>query len=97
MPQVRTPNAFMVRLKEIGCGRAQQPVAHPLVIIHRVCCLAGSTSLIEDVRTQNPALATAIRNRDTPRLFNWLIDALSYQGISDQVAAAYIARHGQVT
>ena len=34
---------------------------------------------------------------DTPALFDWLVDALSYQGISDAVAFAYIQKHGSVT
>jgi hypothetical protein len=74
-----------------------QPLEHAVRIIHRVCCLAGSTALIDDIRRENRGLRTAIRRHDTPVLFDWLIDALSYQGISDQVAYGYIAQHGQAT
>jgi hypothetical protein len=38
-----------------------------------------------------------IEGLDTPGLFNWLIDSLSYQGISDRVATAYIDEHGSIT
>ena len=39
----------------------------------------------------------ATERLDTPALFNWLVDALSYQGMSDAVAFAYIQKHGSVT
>ena len=70
---------------------------HAVRVIHRVCCLAGSTALIDDIHAENRGLRTAIRRHDTPALFDWLIDALSYQGISDQVTYGYIAQHGQAT
>jgi hypothetical protein len=42
-------------------------------------------------------LRFAINRRDTPALYDWLISALSYQGISDRVAYEYMERHGYVT
>jgi len=35
--------------------------------------------------------------RNTPKIFDWLLRAFSYQGISDQVARSYIRKHGSVT
>ena len=66
-------------------------------IVHSVCCLAGAASLIDDIRTELRAegIPTAIRRHDTAILFDWLISALSYQGISDQVATDYMERHGR--
>ena len=66
-------------------------------MVHRVCCLAGVASLIDDIRADLRAegIATAIRRHDTATLFDWLISALSYQGISDQVASDYMERHGR--
>lgn len=74
-----------------------EPLLHAVRIIHRVCCLAGLPSLIDDIRTENRRLRSAIRHRDTRFLFDWLMSAVSYQGISDQVAEGYINRHGQAT
>ena len=37
-----------------------------------------------------------MRNRDTAAVFDWLIAALSYQGISDQIASEYMEQHGYV-
>jgi hypothetical protein len=39
---------------------------------------------------------TAIHRRDTPALFDWLIETVSYQGIGNHVADGYMERHGRV-
>jgi len=57
--------------------------------------LAGSFDLIEQFTDQD--LATAIDRRDTPALFYRLMFDVSFQGISDAVAANYMARHGRPT
>ena len=56
----------------------------------------AAASLIDDIRAELRAegIPTAIRRHDTATLFDWLVSALSYQGISDQVAAEYMERHG---
>jgi hypothetical protein len=38
----------------------------------------------------------AVRRHDTPVIFDWLIDALSYQGVSDSIAYGYMEQHGRV-
>jgi hypothetical protein len=38
----------------------------------------------------------AVARRDTPWIFDWLIAASQFQGISDANAAAYTAKHGIV-
>ena len=75
------------------------PIDHAVGVSHRVCCLAGAASLIDDNRADLRAagIPSAIRRHDTGPLFDWLMSALSYQGISDQVAADYIERHGSAT
>ena len=72
---------------------------HAVGIIYRVCCLAGSASLIDDIRADLRAegVPSAIRRHDTAILFDWLMAALSYQGISDRVAADYMEQHGRAT
>ena len=68
-------------------------------MVHNVCCLAGAASLIDDNRADLRAagIPSAIRRHDTATLFDWLVAALSYQGISDQVASDYMERHGTAT
>ena len=69
---------------------------HATRVIYRVCCLAGSANLIDKIRADLAAegIRTAIRKCDTAAVFDWLIAALSYQGISDQIAYDYMAQHG---
>jgi hypothetical protein len=71
---------------------------HAIRIIYRVCCLAGSASLIDKIRADLDAegIRTAMTKRDTAAVFDWLIAALSYQGISDQIAYDYMEQHGYV-
>jgi hypothetical protein len=70
---------------------------HAIGVIHRVCCLAGAANLIDEIRAELTAegIIAAIQRHDTPVLFDWLMAALSYQGISDRVAADYMDRHGR--
>jgi hypothetical protein len=66
-----------------GCA-----INHAVRLIHAVCGLAGSPSLIDEIRAELRAdnVRAAIRNRDTGPVFDWLMAAVSYQGISNQVA-----------
>ena len=57
-----------------------------------MCCLAGSGTLIEDIRASD--IMAAVHRRDTAALYDQLVEALSYQGTSDEVALAYIQQHG---
>jgi hypothetical protein len=70
---------------------------HAVRLIHAVCGLAGSATLIDEIRADLRAdkVQAAIRNRDTGPVFDWLMSAFSYQGISDQVAYGYMEKHGR--
>jgi hypothetical protein len=70
-------------------------LAYAVQMVHATCCLAGSASYLDDIRADR-GISRAVRDHDTPALFDWLIDALSFQGISDSVASGYMARHGSV-
>ena len=77
-------------------SQKSQPAAaidHAVRVIYRVCCLAGSANLIDNIRTDLDAdgVRAAMRTHDTAAVFDWLIAALSYQGISDQIAYDYMA------
>lgn len=79
--------------------RPAQAIERATSLIHTVCCILGSTSLLDELRSSpsNSLLQRAIEQRDTAALYNWLIDTLSYQGISDAVAFGYMERHGRAT
>jgi hypothetical protein len=74
-------------------------INHAVRLIHAVCGLAGSPSLLDEIRADLRAekVRAAIRNRDTGPVFDWLMAGLSYQGISNQVAHDYMERHGRAT
>ena len=67
-------------------------------LVHATCCLAGSASYLDDIRAdlRDCGISRAVRDHDTPVLFDWLVEALSFQGISDAVAAGYMDQHGNV-
>lgn len=65
--------------------------------MRRICQVAGAQSLIDDTRVglaQHGVIA-AIRRHDTPVIFDWLLDMVSYQGVSDSIAYGYMERHGR--
>jgi hypothetical protein len=70
---------------------------HATRLIHRVCCLAMSADFIDESQVDYRAIRSAIKDHDTAALFDWLMAALSHQGISDRVADDYMDQHGRVT
>jgi hypothetical protein len=72
-------------------------IDHAVRLIHAICGLAGSATLIDDIRADLTAdkVRGAIRHHDTAAVFDWLMAALSYQGIADQAAYDYMERHGR--
>jgi hypothetical protein len=87
------------RAKTKKLPSSRSALNHSVQLVHQVCCLAGAHSLIDDIRSAGApnTLGSSIERLDTPALFDWLIDALSYQGISDAVASGYIEKHGSIT
>jgi hypothetical protein len=85
------------RHQNSGNIRNGPAINHAVRLIHAVCGLAGSSTLIDDIRADLRAdkVHAAIRYRNTAVVFDWLLAALSYQGISDQAAYQYMARHGR--
>jgi len=70
-----------------------------VALVHRVCELCGEPNLIQDIRTsfREQGLLQAIREHDSDAIFDWMVEAISYQGISDHVAATYIEKHGTIS
>lgn len=65
-------------------------------LIKTLCDVAGSSDFIGETRTglAQAGVLTAVKNHTDATLFNWLMEAVSYQGVSDAVAAGYMAQHG---
>jgi hypothetical protein len=68
-------------------------------LIKSVCGLAGSLTFLDDIRAdaRKAGMLDAVAKRNTPKIFDCLLNAFSYQGISDQVARSYIRKHGNAT
>lgn len=82
-------HAHVNRLAEL---RANQLVEH-------VCGIAGDKALIDGIRSEfaKNGVAAAVQRHDDGPLFDWLVAAFSFQGISDFVANAYWLSGGGVT
>ena len=53
-------------------------------LLHSVCCLAGDPEFLARRNSAGKnSLAAAIERHDTAALFDWLVEALSYQGIAN--------------
>jgi hypothetical protein len=88
-PQSRPPRAWDHTLDRSALDHATR-------LIHRVCCLAMSADFIDASQVDNRVIRSAIKDHDTAALFDWLMAALSHQGISDRVADDYMDQHGRV-
>ena len=68
---------------------------YALNLVHRVCCLAADPEFLARRRSGGSnSLTAAIERHDSARIFNWLVQTLSYQGIADRIALDYMQRHG---
>jgi hypothetical protein len=71
-------------------------LTHATRLILRVCHLAGTAAFIDEAGLGQDGidLRRGIRTGNTAALFDHLAAALSYQGISDEVAKSFMDRHG---
>ena len=53
-------------------------------------------TFIDDIRQDviQTGISDAVARRDTPVIFDWLLTAFSFQGVSDQAARTYMERNG---
>jgi hypothetical protein len=77
-------------------AKTDAALAHARSLVLRVCRIAGTAAFIDEagLGPEGKDLRKAIRSRNTAALFDWLVAALSYQGISDEVAKNFMDRHG---
>jgi hypothetical protein len=74
-------------------------MTHALRLLRGVCQLAGPFALIDDAQAslQREGVIAAVKRHDSATLFDWLMNELSYQGISDRIAEQYLDQHGNIT
>jgi len=75
-----------------------QSLRRAVRLVHTICQFAGSPSLIDDIRVSlaRHGVIAAVQRHDRGTIFDWLVDALSYQGISDSIAYGYMEQHGRM-
>src|SRR5271154_2290190 len=88
----------IIGVHDHGCSPAKDDAAlsHATRLILQVCHIAGTAAFIDEagLGPEGKELRKAIRSRNTAALFDHLVAALSYQGISDEVAKNFMDRHG---
>lgn len=74
------------------------PAERAAALISQICDLAAPRNSLAAVRRRliGDNVVLAVANRDTPALYAWLMEVVSYQGVADRVARAYLDRHGRV-
>jgi hypothetical protein len=77
--------------------RSPKKIGSAVWLVRHICQLAGARSLIDDSRVVlgRHGVIAAVRRHDTPVIFDWLVEMLSYQGVSDSIAYGYMERHGR--
>jgi hypothetical protein len=77
-------------------AKTDTALTHARSLILPACHLAGTAAFIDEagLGPDGKDLRKAIRSRNTAALFDHLVAALSYQGISDDVAKNFMDRHG---
>ena len=70
-----------------------------IALFAKVCRVAGSHDMLQQVREgcRRGGLTNAVAEHDNALLFEWLISAVSYQGVSDAAATTYMNQHGRLT
>lgn len=74
-------------------------VANAVDLVAAILALKGNDRIISGmVRDgRESGMAQAVRKHDNAAIYDWLMDLLSLQGISDQIAFGYIERWGNAT
>src|ERR1700733_9517971 len=69
--------------------------AHATRLVLQICRIAGTAAFIGEagLGPDGKGLRKAICNRNTAALFDYLVAALSYQGISDEGAKNFMDNH----
>jgi len=79
-------------LAAIGLGAVSRHIKD-VGAIEAVCGLAGSFGLFVDLRKTMLDLSTAVSAHASEPILDWLLEAVSFQGISDEMARRYIDDH----
>lgn len=95
---------MVIRLHKSGSSHSSdlaipRELELPVQLVLEVCRHAGSHDLVEVARRNltREGITIAVRRRDSAAIYGWLLKAVSFQGISDYVAANYMEKNGSVS
>jgi hypothetical protein len=73
-------------------------MAYAKSLFLQACRASPDPTYLRQMRTEltKQGIRAAVAEHDTPALFDWLIDVMSYQGVSDAVAWSFMETHGRV-
>src|SRR3712207_2743447 len=76
----------------------QRGMAYATDLILQTCRASPDPFYLRRLRANltRTGIKAAVATHDTPALFGWLMDVLSYQGVSDAVAWTYMGQHGRL-
>jgi hypothetical protein len=92
MTPVPAPRPKFTRPRQHAIGFATD-------LILQTCRTSPDPTYLKRMRANltRQGIRAAVAQHDTPALFDWLVEVMSYQGISDSIAWAYMQTHGRVT
>src|SRR4051812_37660451 len=78
--------------------RAAPAMLDPSLLVG-LCRLAAEPSYFPGLhhRLAQRGIVAVVRAHDTPALFGWLVEGLSFQGISDAAALTFMDQHGRAS
>ena len=78
--------------------RRSAAMQRAIALIQSVCDIAAPRNFLAETKEflLNAGIVSAVANHDTPALYRWLMEAISYQEIADRIASDYLDRHGRV-
>jgi hypothetical protein len=78
--------------------RRNMPLDYAVGLVREICLMAD-TSLFDATETSlvELGIADAVARKDNAVLFDWFVETLNFQGVSDTIAASYLDAHGSVT
>jgi len=68
-------------------------------LVRGICAIAGNTAFVDELRDglEQAGVVAAVADHDDGPIFDWLIEAFSFQGIADAIAIGYIEDNGQAS
>jgi hypothetical protein len=74
-------------------------IKEAVALVSTICHLPGNDQFVDETNqlAKEGGLRVAVKARDTPALFDWLMTSFSFQGISDRIAWSYIETHGNAS